>query len=90
MPREAWSRLRDVTGEPIEIWADSGGVWLDSGGITVLDAAQREAFAQAWTAACWKAEQQARPVSDATEPPLHHDEGITGMHWDNLGSVGDG
>jgi len=62
MPREAWSRIRDVTGEPIEIWADNGGVWLDSGGLTVLDAGQREAFAQAWIAACHKADEQVRPV----------------------------
>lgn len=74
MPREAWTRLRDVTGEPIEIWADSGGVWIDSCGITVLDADQREAFAQAWIAACHAADEQVRPapcgaVSPYAGPP---------------------
>jgi len=85
VPREAWTRLRDVTGEPIEIWADSGGVWIDSCGITVLDADQREAFAQAWIAACHKADDQVRPalcgaVSPYAGPPC----AVIGAHEDHI------
>jgi hypothetical protein len=53
----------------------------------LLDADQRERLAQAIVAASHEAERRdARP---ATDPPLHSGEGITGMYWDNLGSVGD-
>jgi len=85
MPREAWSRIRDVTGEPIEIWADNGGVWLDSGGLTVLDADQREAFAQAWIAACHKADEQVRPVPcGAVSPYAGEACGQYGAHGEHI------
>jgi hypothetical protein len=83
--------IADDDGETIEV--DRGlpevtTVYIrTSPGGVLLDADQRERLAQAIVAASHEAERRdARP---ATDPPLHSGEGITGMYWDNLGSVGD-
>ena len=84
MPREAWSRIRHVTGQPIEVWADSGDVWI-AGSLAVLNAAKREEFAQAWIAACHKADDQVRPVPcGAVSPYAAAACGQYGAHGEHI------
>ena len=85
MPREAWSRIYDATGLPIEVWADSGDVWIAGGLTVVLNAAKREEFAQAWIVACWKADEQARPVPcGAVSPYAAAACGQYGAHGEHI------
>jgi len=91
--------MPEAAGFPVTVWDDKGdAVRIEPRAGTVLirtspagvalNAVQRNEFDQAYTAACHEANRQG--TGPATEPPLHYDEGITGMHWDSLGSVGDG
>jgi hypothetical protein len=90
--RERWPvTIADDDGEEVEVGPGTAApatvyIRTSPGGV-LLDADQRERLAQAIVAASHEAERRdARP---ATDPPLHSGEGITGMYWDNLGSVGD-
>ncbi len=85
-------RVPDDDGDEITIDAGPWGavtlIASEGIGFYTFSGERRDAFDQAWIAASHETDRQQRAAMEApaTEPPLHHGEGITGMYWDNLGS----
>lgn len=57
--------IKDSDGDPLEIAVEGGIVYIDGGETSVslfaFAATEREAFAQAWIAACHEADRQGAP-----------------------------
>lgn len=63
VPDEFTVTVKDSDGDEMEIGAEKGIVYIDGGGsqIFAFAAPEREAFAQAWIAACHEADRQGAP-----------------------------